>query len=188
METNNDMQKLLTAKVREMMRATVKRTFKGTFKSDEEDVVSNAITKMAQAWASFDPAKGDFQGWACVIARNECRNHAALAANNGHGPLTTIGDEDGEEIHIIDDMGAEPARHGAFAAPDTRDDVANRAMADAITEAVLELEADERKFILAIRDGMTQTEAGALVGWSPATATRRRKSIAAKVQEMLDEG
>jgi hypothetical protein len=39
------------------------------------------------------------------------------------------------------------------------------------------LEADESEFMTDLLQGMPQADAGAKQGWSPATATRRRKEL-----------
>ena len=129
---------------------------------DAQDIVNDTAERLLKS--AFDPAKGSFSSYALRSVSNAARNWRKAARNNGH-----------DSRDLVDTM---PGADG-------REEIERTADAQSLTEMWDMMEADERTFIKAINDGMTQTEAGALVGWSPATATRRRKAIAAKLAHLL---
>lgn len=145
---------------------------------DAQDIVNDTAERLLKS--AFDPAKGSFSSYALRSVSNAARNWRKAARNNGHDSRERTGKEDGE-------TGARKMRDLVDTMPgaDGREEIERTADAQSLTEMWDMMEADERTFIKAINDGMTQTEAGALVGWSPATATRRRKAIAAKLAHLL---
>lgn len=161
---------LLTSEVLSTMRGTVARAIGRSMPSAVDDVVGNAVLKVLEAIETFDAAKGEFKGWACRIARNEAINHVTRACNRGHDSETSA-DEDGHASALVDTLVGEDGHAMALRIE----------QAEWLAMALATLSDDERTFIRAINQETTQTEAGALVGWSPATATRRRKAIAAKL-------
>ena len=173
---------LFTADVLRTMRVTVERAIGITFKHSVGDVINNAVVRCIDGVkdGSYNPTL-PFQQWANVIARNEAYNYAKRHENHNHVAHATKG-EDGEQIYLVDNMGAEPAQHGTFTAPNGRDAVEAMSNAQWLEKAMLAvLTQDERRFVLAISGGATQAEAGALVGWSAASSSRKRKEIAAKM-------
>lgn len=142
--------------------------------SDIEDCVQAACVRALSSLESFDSARGDFAGWCYVIAKNVAKNWRVLAANNRH-------DSEGRP----DDNGDAEALVDTLVGEDGRLDAARREDMEAAIAAMATLDMEERIFIMAIFDDVGQTEAGAMVGWSPATATRRRRSIAEKMKGLL---
>lgn len=163
----------MTAEVLSTIRATVVRAIGHSMPGAVDDVVGAATLKVLEGLPTFDPAKGEFKGWACRIARNEAINHVKRACNHGHDSETSA-DEDGDASPLVDTLVGEDGRAHALRVE----------QAEWLAMALATLSDDERTFIRAINQGMTQTEAGSLVGWSPATATRRRKEIAAKLRAL----
>jgi len=157
----------ITAQVIGMMRTAVVRAIGAT--SDTDDIVNDAVCRMMHHADSFDWTKGEIHNWGCKIASNLARNWRKMSANNGH--QSTEDDEEGETRDLCDLM----------VGADGRAEVLRVADAEALRAAIDSLSLDERRFIEDIESGMNQTAAGALRGWSPATAHRRMKAIAAKL-------
>ena len=166
-------QQMMTREVLNSMRATVARAIGHSAPGMVDDVVGNAVLKALEGLPTFDATKGEFKGWACRIARNEAINAVKKACNRGHDSETSA-DEDGESECLVDSLVGEDGRVSAL----------RTEQAEWLAMALATLSDDERTFIRAINQGATQTEAGALIGWSPATATRRRKEIAAKMKAL----
>lgn len=133
-----------------------------------EDIVMDACVKILTYAETYDWTKGDFMGWACSIASNLGRNFRKAFANNGHDSETNIGDENGDVITDLTDT---------LIGGDGRNDVMRANEAQWLAAAIATLDSDAQAFLGAMADGMGQTEAGALVGWSPATSTRRYRAI-----------
>jgi RNA polymerase sigma factor (sigma-70 family) len=144
-----------------------------------DDIVQDALVRILSNADSFDADKGAFDSWACRIASNVARNWRKASANRSHDSEESS--DEGETSALVDTLCTDVAQNGAFVGPDGRADVARTADAQALIRALDRLEDDERAFILAINDGMSQTDAGKAVGWSPATATRRRKALAERM-------
>jgi RNA polymerase sigma factor (sigma-70 family) len=164
---------MMTAEILSTIRGTVARAIGHTQPGAVDDVVGAAVLKVLEGLSTFDPAKGEFKGWACRIARNEAINHVKRACNHGHDSETSA-DEDGDASPLVDTLIGEDGRTSALRIE----------QAEWLAMALATLSDDERTFIRAINQDMGQTEAGALVGWSPATATRRRREIAAKMRAL----
>jgi len=155
------------------MRATVGREIGTTHTSDVADCVQDACVRVLSNLETFDADKGAFKTWCCTIAKNVARNWRKASANRGHDSVGRT-DEDGEAAPLVDTLMGEDGRLVAMRSIE----------AEWLGEALATLTDDERTFIRAINQGMGQTDAGALVGWSPATATRRRKAIAEKLAKL----
>lgn len=159
-----------TAEILLSMRLSVGREIGTTHESDVKDCVQDACVKAWVNMASFDADKGTFKTWCCTIAKNVAKNWRAAKRNHGHDSVGHT-DEDGEAAPLVDTLIGEDGRAEALRTEE----------AQWLAGALETLTDEERTFIMAINDGMGQTEAGALVGWSPATATRRRRAIAEKL-------
>lgn len=138
------------------------------------DLVHDAIMKMIEHEASFDPARGTMEAWGCRIAGNLARNWRANHANRRHDS-ETIGDEDNEPASFVDILAGE----------DGRITIERRSDLTAVNAAVATLDDECQTFLSHLADGIPQTEAGALVGWSPATTSRRMRTIAAHLAGSL---
>lgn len=161
---------MFTTEVLKAMSYAVGQVIGEDHSSDVADCVQDALVKAWASLASFDASQSAFKTWCSRIARNEARNFRKASANNGHDSVGHCG-EDGEPMELVDTL----------IGSDGRADALRTEEAQWLADALATLTDDERTFIRAINQGMGQTEAGALVGWSPATATRRRKAIAEKL-------
>lgn len=168
---------MITTDLLKTMARSVERAIGRT--SATQDIVQDAIVRMLANAESFDAERGSVQSWACRIASNTARNWRKASANNGHDSRAKTGKESETGERESADLIA------TMVGADGRQDAERAADAEALSEALATLADDERVFVRAINQGMGQTEAGALVGWSPATSTRRRKAIAAKLAPMF---
>jgi RNA polymerase sigma factor (sigma-70 family) len=163
----------MTAEILLSMRLSVGREIGTTHESDVGDCVQDACVRAWSNLEAFDASKGTFKTWCCTIAKNVAKNWRKASANRGHDSVGRT-DEDGEAAPLVDTLIGEDGRAEALRTME----------AEWLGEALATLPDDERAFIRSINQGMGQTEAGALVGWSPATATRRRKAIAEKLAKL----
>jgi len=170
----------LNAKLLKSMSRAVERAIGPTSATD--DIVSDAVVRILSAVETFDESRGSFESWALRIASNTARNWRKASANNGH--VSEASDDEGNTSMLVDTLGTNVAECGSFVGPDGRLDVERRSEMAWLATALDTLDSDARTFVGAMLDGMGQTEAGALVGWSPATATRRMKAI---VADLADE-
>jgi RNA polymerase sigma factor (sigma-70 family) len=172
---------MITPALLKKLSASVVRAVGDTGATD--DIVQDALVRVLSNADTFDADKGAFDSWACRIASNVARNWRKASANRGHDSEDTS--DEGETSALVDTLGPDVGRNGFFVGPDGRADAERTADAQALIRALDRLEDDERRFLMLINDGMGQTEAGKTVGWSPATATRRRKEIAARLAKSL---
>lgn len=159
-------QQIITAEILKSMSGAVGRIIGMSHPSDVADCVNDAVVRVLSSIDSFDATRGDFKGWASVIAANVARNWRKASANHGHDSEGHA-DEDGEAMPLVDTL----------IGTDGRCEVSRRADAMWLAAAIETLDTDAQAFLAAMADGMGQTEAGALVGWSPATSTRRYRAI-----------
>lgn len=131
-----------------------------------DDIVQSALVNMIEHAETFDWSKGSMLNWGCRIAANIARNWRKASANRGHDSEASVGEDD-ETIALVDTLVAEDGRMTAHRA------IERKRLALAITS----LDDDSQTFLDAMAGGMGQCEAGALVGWSPATTTRRYRAI-----------
>lgn len=138
------------------------------------DIVQDALVNMIDHAETFDWSKGSIISWGCRIASNLARNYRKASANRGHDSEANVGD-DGDTIHLVDSLVGEDGRHVAHRSIERK----------ALAAAISTLDQDSQTFLDAMAGGMGQCEAGALVGWSPATTTRRYKAITSLLSEKL---
>jgi RNA polymerase sigma factor (sigma-70 family) len=138
------------------------------------DIVQNALVSMIEHAETFDWTKGSIVSWGCRIAANLARNWRKASSNRNHDSAT-VATDDTESMDLVDTLVAE----------DGRATVARQIERKALAAAMLTLDADSQTFLDAMAGGMGQCEAGALVGWSPATTTRRYKAITATLADKL---
>jgi len=156
---------------RSMSRA-VERTIGQT--NATRDIVQTALVNMIEHASTFDWTKGSIVSWGCRIASNVARNWRKASANKGHDSQTTVGDDD-DTIDLVDTLVAE----------DGRVTIARSIERKALAAAINTLDSDAQTFLDAMAGGMGQCEAGALLGWSPATTTRRYKAITAALADKI---
>jgi DNA-directed RNA polymerase specialized sigma24 family protein len=141
----------------------------GAGEQNADDLVNDAV--VAVLGGSFDPSKGSIKNYLCKTVKNLTLNHKKRACNRfGHDSVCMTAQGDWETSAGDREEGIQ------LAAPEGR----SPEVAEQIA-ALEALEADERAFVEALALGHTATEAAALVGWSNAKATRKRREIAARI-------
>jgi RNA polymerase sigma factor (sigma-70 family) len=172
MLNRNDMTtEVLTAMTVAILRAVGKR-------GDEEDILNNSVVECLEKGEVFDPTRGKVATFCAKLAGNVARNHVKSEGYRTHDVVTKKSDGDSDRAEGMDRI------VDGLPGSDGRADALRTEEGQWLAMALATLPEGERAFILAINRGMTQTEAGALVGWSPATATRRRREIAAKLKAL----
>lgn len=156
---------------RSMSRA-VERTIGRT--NATSDIVQSALVNMIKHAETFDQSKGSMLNWGCRIAANLARNWRKASANRNHDSQT-MATEDSEAVDLCDTLVAEDGRLTVLRASERK----------ALAAAINTLDDDSQTFLDAMAGGMGQCEAGALVGWSPATTTRRYRAITATIADKL---
>ena len=139
-----------------------------------EDIVSEALLKAIEHADSYDWSKGSVISWVCRIAANTARNWVK-AARNARVHTSAVTGEDESEESIFENM---PGADG-------REVVSRRAEMAAIAAGMAKLDADTQTVLDAMTGGMGQCEAGKLVGWSPATTTRRVRAAMAVLADAI---
>jgi RNA polymerase sigma factor (sigma-70 family) len=132
---------------------------------DHDDMVSESILRAIEHAGSYDWSKGSIMSWACRIAANCARNYCK-AHNRSRVHVSAVSDEDGDQTSIFETMVSE----------DGRLVTERRAEMAALAAALQTLDEDTQTVLDAMTGGMGQCEAGKMVGWSPATTTRRVKA------------
>lgn len=158
----------ITAEILKAMSGAVGRVIGQSHGSDVQDCVQDAIVRALSAIDTFDQEKASFKTWCCTIATNTAKNWRSAKINRSHDSEATIG-EDGDTESLVDTLIGE----------DGRATIERRNNAAWLARAVETLDDDSQMFLMGLADGMGQTEAGALVGWSAATTTRRYRAIVA---------
>jgi DNA-directed RNA polymerase specialized sigma24 family protein len=153
---------VLTAMTVAIVRAVGKR-------ADLEDILNDSVVECLEKGEAFDAARGKVATFCAKLAGNVARNHVKAEGYRSHDVVTK--GEEGEPTRIVDGLPGDDGRADALRTEEGQ----------WLAMALATLTDEERAFIRAINQGMGQTEAGALVGWSPATSTRRRKAIAEKL-------
>lgn len=143
-----------------------------------DDIVQDAIVSILSQADKFDWTRGNFITWACRIAGNLARNWRKASANRGHESTTTVGKDESAKIVDATD---------SLVGVDGQADMVRRSEAAMLALALDVLGADEQIFLTAMLDGKTQTEAGKVLGWSPATSTRRMVALTAKIRAKMAE-
>lgn len=140
-----------------------------------EDIVQSALVNMIEHAETFDWSKGSMLNWGCRIASNLARNWRKASANRGHDSEASMGDDSDDTIALVDTLVSE----------DGRLTVERQIERKRLALAITSLDADSQTFLDAMAGGMGQCEAGALVGWSPATTTRRYRAITNALADKL---
>lgn len=159
-------QHTITAEILKSMTGAIGKILAFSHPSDIDDCVQDAIVRALSAVDTFDSEKSSFKTWCSVIASNTAKNWRKASANRSHDSEADVGD-DGDSVDLVDSL----------VGADGRMEVSRRSDAAWLATAIETLDDDSQMFLMGLADGMGQTEAGALVGWSAATTTRRYKAI-----------
>lgn len=183
LNTTNTYQAAVLATLPAVTRAVI-RVLKWKDHPEVADLASETICRLLSDAERFSGARS-IEALAVTMAKNLAKDYCKRAENSHkHAPISGT-DYDRE------DGGKSPATYGPagdgviLAGPDGRATVERRADLEALEAAMSHLDADARTFVAALADGMTCKEAGALVGWSAPTATRRRKEIYADLRAQV---
>lgn len=156
-----------------------------------EDVVQETFLALWNRAESFDPTLGTAISWMLAIARNRSIDRVRAAARRvPAGPLSALVVDERDEASTIDWLMAsgeilaagepEPAPEVALASSETR---------AAIVAAVATLDGPERQAILlAYRDGLTQSEIAAHLGWPIGTVKTRSRRALRRLRAVLEAG
>jgi len=164
----------ITAEIMKSLTGAVRAILHTSHPSDIADCAQDAVVRILSSMDSFDATRGDFGGWCHIIARNVAKNWRKASANRGHDS-EGFTNEDGDATPLVDTL----------IGVDGRAELARAAEAQMLAAAVATLDDDDRAFVEGLIDGLGQTEAGAILGWSAATASRKRKEIAARITRRL---
>lgn len=158
----------ITSEILKSMRGAIGKALATSHPADIDDCVNDAVVRVLSALDTFDTERGNFKSWCSMIASNTAKNWRKASINNGHESTTIVGDDEETESTIDSLIGADGVA-----------EVSRRSDAAWLATAIDFLDDDARTFVSGISEGMGLSEAGALVGWSPATATRRYRTICA---------
>lgn len=141
------------------------------------DIVNDAIVIMLEKADRFDWTKGSIGSWGMRIAANRARNWRKMACH-AKAHHTEAMDDDGtlgDIFEVTADVEGVEARQ-------------RKIDAQALNAAIDSLDDDKDRLFLSwvAKEGVSQTAAGQLLGWSPATACRRMKEIARKTRDRFD--
>lgn len=160
---------------------TIRKGIAWVFKSDTHPDVDDCVQATAlKVWANPERflAASNFEGLCFLTAKNTARDWCRKAANGGgrfsHTPadLTDVNDSTEAKDREAND------RRTVLAGPNGVDAAARLADLDAFHKAVdAALRPDERRFVLALAEGMEQKDAAKAAGWSAAKASKARGAI-----------
>jgi DNA-directed RNA polymerase specialized sigma24 family protein len=160
------------------IRATVALVL-GHSHPDIEDVTNDVVVSMLDGGLEGHSGAASLKSFVTISARNAALNWRARHCNSRRGASVNMtdfdkgeGEGEGGGRSGDDDLGVSIDDLGDGAAQMER--VLDLARLEVAIEV---LEADAATFVRALLDGATCKEAGALVGWSAPTATRRRVEI-----------
>lgn len=159
---------------------TVAKILRNRQPEDVGEVVNDCIVRMLSGGLDRYESRGALKAYAMTSAKNQALDYLKAARNNGHASINPT-DESGED-------GGTPV--GLTLTGDDGRVAVQRAEAEAGLAFALEclLETDESEFMADLLQGMNQADAGTKQGWSPATATRRRKELTAYLNRYLETG
>lgn len=157
--------------------ATVAKVL-GTQHPEVEDIAHDVVARLLAGGLESYDGRASLKSYATTAARNTAINCRKVARNQGH-----------ESINATDYMDSDTpslAYGITLEGPDGRAEIermgAHRALESAL---VVCLDDSEQTFITALRNGDDCRDAGALVGWSPAKATRQRNQLAERLRKHL---
>jgi RNA polymerase sigma factor (sigma-70 family) len=161
----------ITAEILKSMRGAIGKILGLSHPNEIDDCMQDSIVRILSAVDSFDSERGNFKTWCSTLDSNTAKNWRKASINNGHESTTIVGDDadESEAESTLDSLVGE----------DGVAEVSRRSDMAWLATAIETLDDDARMFVTGITEGLGLSEAGALVGWSPATATRRYRTIVA---------
>ena len=154
-----------------------------------EEVVQETFLALWNRAELFDPALGSLKAWLLTIARNRAIDRVRAASRRvPAAPFSGLVGDVRDEAAAVDWLVAsgdilavgtpEPGPERALAASET---------SAAIVEAIATLEGPERQAILlAYRDGLSQSEIAAKLGWPIGTVKTRSRRALRRLRDALE--
>ena len=154
-----------------------------------EEVVQETFLALWNRAELYDPALGSLVSWLLAIARNRAIDRVRGAARRvPAAPFSALVGDQPDEASAVDwlvssgdilAVGApEPGPEPALAARETQ---------TAVARAIAALDAPERQAILlAYRDGLSQSEIAAKLGWPIGTVKTRSRRALRRLRETLE--
>jgi RNA polymerase sigma-70 factor, ECF subfamily len=153
-----------------------------------EDVVQDTFLAVWNRAEMFDPALGSLAAWLSTIARNRARDGLRTTARRHRAAsFSTLGGDQPDETSTVEWLVASGQLVGA-GAPEPEPEAAFTASeADvAVAAALRDLTAPElQAIVLAYRDGLTQPEIAARLGWPLGTVKTRSRRGLRRLREAL---
>lgn len=154
-----------------------------------EDVVQEAFLTLWNRADRFDPAKGSLPAWLLTIARNRAVDRLRAA---GRRPqlvsIAPMGSDDEPDAAALERLAAGRGMLGgagtAAAGPEAALELAETRAALRQVLAGLP-EAERTAVLLAYRDGLTQSEIAARLGWPLGTVKTRTRRALSRLREAL---
>jgi RNA polymerase sigma-70 factor, ECF subfamily len=153
-----------------------------------EDVVQDTFLALWNRAEMFDPALGSLGAWLSTIARNRALDGIRTTARRHRAAsFSTFGDQPDETStvewlvatgHLVGAGAPEPEPEAALTASE-----ADIAVADALRDLT---EPELQAIVLAYRDGLTQPEIAARLGWPLGTVKTRSRRGLRRLREALE--
>jgi len=159
-------------------------------RSIAEEVVQESFLALWNRAELYDPALGSAVGWLMTIARNRAVDHVRRVARRvPAAPFSQLVADDPDPAAATDWLvsAGETLATGAPAAPEPEVALAATETREAVSRAIATLHDVEREAILlAYRDGLSQSEIAARLGWPIGTVKTRSRRALRRMREALE--
>jgi RNA polymerase sigma-70 factor (ECF subfamily) len=154
-----------------------------------EEIVQETFLALWNRAELFDPARGSLGGWLLTIARNRSVDRVRAAARRAPAaPFSALlgdGLDDAASLDWLLESSAPIG--GARAEPGPEQEALTAEARAAVREAVAALDVRHRQSILlAYRDGLSQSEIAARLGWPLGTVKTRTRRALLALREALE--
>ncbi len=156
-----------------------------------EDVVQETFLALWNRAETFDWTAGSASGWLFAIARHRALDHLRWSRRRiPAAPFSTVVGDHPDQVAAVDWLAASGTLVGAAAADAAPDALAELGETGAdVRRALGVLSAPEREAILlAYRDGLSQSEIAARLGWPLGTVKTRSRRALRRLREALTAG
>jgi len=158
-------------------------------RSAAEEVVQETFLALWNRAELFDPTIGSLAGWLHTIARNRSVDRVRAAARRAPAaPFSTLlGDDAGDAASLDWLMRSSDPVGAARAEPGPEVELLTSETRAAVRAAVATLRPSERQAILlAYRDGLSQSEIAARLGWPLGTVKTRTRRALQRLRDVLE--
>ncbi|HEU4673538.1 MAG TPA: sigma-70 family RNA polymerase sigma factor [Candidatus Limnocylindrales bacterium] len=156
-----------------------------------EDVVQETFLALWNRAETFDPAAGSLSGWLYAIARHRALDHLRWSRRRiPASPFSVVVGDRPDEAAAVDWLAAAGTVVGAATGEIGPEVLAERGETGAEVRSALDvLTPPEREAILlAYRDGLSQSEIAARLGWPLGTVKTRSRRALRRLREALTAG